>query len=333
MKKQTINIIIRRSAPHQYSIENIFNPIHAHLSSNSSVFNFHKTVLTSTSKGVFNKFRNIINALFLHADIHHITGDVNYIAPFIMRGKVILTIHDCNFIEEAKGLKKMLLKYFWLTLPLKRASVITVISKTTEKQLIELTSLTTNKIRVIPNFVNPSYTYKPRTFNKEKPVILQIGTKPNKNLKKIISALYAINCKLYILGDKKAEDVYLLKEKGIDYEYFSHLNEKEVERLYENSDIISLVSTSEGFGLPIIEGQTMGRAVITSNISGMKEVAGCSAMLVDPFCETSIRKGILELINNDSLRNLLIEKGITNSNKFKLNTVSEMYLNLYSKLS
>ena len=54
---------------------------------------------------------------------------------------------------------------------------------------------------------------------------------------------------------------------------------------YAAADIIIFPSLYEGFGLPILEGQKAGRAVLTSNIPPMTEVAGGGACLVDPYDE------------------------------------------------
>ena len=59
-----------------------------------------------------------------------------------------------------------------------------------------------------------------------------------------------------------------------------------------NTDILSFVSTYEGFGMPIVEANAIGRVVVTSNVLSMPEVAGNAAHLVDPFDVNSIREGI-----------------------------------------
>ena len=51
-------------------------------------------------------------------------------------------------------------------------------------------------------------------------------------------------------------------------------------------------SLYEGFGLPILEAFSYGTPVVTSNNSGMQEVAGNAAELVDPESEESIRAGL-----------------------------------------
>ena len=84
--------------------------------------------------------------------------------------------------------------------------------------------------------------------------------------------------------------------------------------------------------MPIIEGQAVGRAVITSNISPMKEVADGGAHLVDPFSELSIKKGILKLLNDDNYRNKIIERGLINSKKYSSEKIAQKYEKLYKTI-
>ena len=51
-----------------------------------------------------------------------------------------------------------------------------------------------------------------------------------------------------------------------------------------------MVSKYEGFGMPILEAQASGMAVITSNIEPLKTVAGKQSILVNPNKPNEIKK-------------------------------------------
>ncbi len=76
----------------------------------------------------------------------------------------------------------------------------------------------------------------------------------------------------------------------------------------------------------------MRTPVVTSNISPMKEVAGGGAVLVNPEDILSIREGILRIINDESLRNKLVEKGLINIKRFETSRVAAQYENLYREI-
>ena len=47
--------------------------------------------------------------------------------------------------------------------------------------------------------------------------------------------------------------------------------------------VLHFPSLYEGFGLPVLEAMACGTPVITSNVSSLPEVAGDSAIMVDPY--------------------------------------------------
>ena len=71
-----------------------------------------------------------------------------------------------------------------------------------------------------------------------------------------------------------------------------NISEEELQQIYFESDILCFPSLYEGFGLPILEAQASEVAVITSNISPTKEVAGKGAILVNPLDKNEIKKSI-----------------------------------------
>jgi glycosyltransferase involved in cell wall biosynthesis len=101
---------------------------------------------------------------------------------------------------------------------------------------------------------------------------------------------------------------------------------------YSNADIVLFPSLYEGFGLPVIEGFKAGRAVITSNISPMKDVAKGAACLVDPKDIASIHEGVKLVINNRVYREELIEKAAEVVTSFSPEIIAERYLDIYEKI-
>lgn len=74
---------------------------------------------------------------------------------------------------------------------------------------------------------------------------------------------------------------------------------------------------TEGFGIPIIEAQTMGCPVLTTNCSAIPEVAGKSAFLIEDATNVDeIREAINRISADDQLRNTLKTSGLENSKRF-----------------
>ncbi len=137
-----------------------------------------------------------------------------------------------------------------------------------------------------------------------------------------------------IIGKISEEIKKLLKDNAVECEiYDRRLSEEEVINEYNKSDLLAFVSTLEGFGMPIIEANVIGRAVITSNITAMPEVAGDAAHYINPFSIQDIHHGFVKLINDKDYRNKLIEKGYENSARFSPKNIAQQYAQLYYKIA
>ena len=162
--------------------------------------------------------------------------------------------------------------------------------------------------------------------------ILQIGTDFNKNLENLAKALKNIACTLVIIGRLSVVQKEMLASLGIDYINKFSLSISELYKEYIKADMLTFVSTIEGFGLPILEAQATGLPVVTSNCSSMPEVAGGGALLVDPFEPKSIQEGIMEMIKNKYKRACWVEKGYMNVERFSKEKIASDYLKLYEDL-
>jgi glycosyltransferase involved in cell wall biosynthesis len=323
--------IFRKKDNNFFSLENVFSSIRPYLNNAVSIekYNLHTRAagLNAILKNLF-----YLNKQKDKAKVFHITGDVHYSVFAFPRSKTILTIHDCVFLQSPSPVKRWLFKKLWLQWPVKYSRMITTISEATRKEVISNTGCDEKKIVVIPDPLSKHFSYVKKTFNKERPVILQIGTWPNKNLERVAVALKGLSCKLSIIGKLSDEQKRIIAENNIDYSNHFHLSDQELVKQYADADIVVFASTFEGFGLPVIEAQAMGRPLITSNISPMKEVAGEAACFVNPFEINSIRKGIMKVIEDDNFRETIIVKGFENVKKYDPEKIADQYLFLYKKI-
>jgi glycosyltransferase involved in cell wall biosynthesis len=227
------------------------------------------------------------------------------------------------------GIRRAVLKLFWLTLPVKRCARVTVISEAMKTELLRYVSCDPARVVVIPVGISELFQPAPKLFNQEGPTILQVGTSENKNLPRLIEALTGINCTLHILGNTNSTHLTALRNRRVRFRYWNSLPLEDVVRLYRDADIVAFPSTYEGFGMPILEGQAIGRAVITSNVFSMPEVAGDGACLVDPFDVASIRQGVQRVISDEAYRRHIVSRGFVNVKRFQPQGIAFQYLDLY----
>jgi glycosyltransferase involved in cell wall biosynthesis len=320
----------RKPRPKSYfSIENLFHYIREKLPQDVS---WEVRVLSFYSEGLIKRILIGLESFFYQKEINHVTGDIHFIAIFLRKKRTVLTIHDVGFMEQKNFLARLALKWFWISLPVRRAAIITTVSTTTKLELLKYTNISPARIRVVYVPIDPQYRAVPRQFNKQVPTVLQIGTKFNKNLVRLVQALNGIDCKLEIIGEPDATTLAELERNGINYSVFVDLTNREVFERYCACDIVSFVSTYEGFGLPIVEANAVGRVVVTSNLLSMPEVAGDAAHLVNPYEVASIRDGILKVINDDEYRDDLIKRGFINRERFNTEEIAKRYVEIYTSL-
>ena len=92
-------------------------------------------------------------------------------------------------------------------------------------------------------------------------------------------------------------------------------------------------SLYEGFGLPILEAQAIGRPVITSDRWSMPEAAGRGARLVDPENVRDMRSAVEHLVTDAAARRELVEHGFANVERFRPAAVAAQYEAVYERVA
>jgi glycosyltransferase involved in cell wall biosynthesis len=315
------------------SIGRSFSPLISELSKNNEVQEYY---VPYSGGAPLNLFRNI-RFIYKHRNkqgVNHITGDIHYGVFGLIGCKSVLTIHDdYAYIKARRGVLDKIYKWlFWLFLPIKFANKVVCISNATK---VKIDKLVTNKKTIIitQHSISKGFKYSPYVFNEESPTILQIGATVQKNLETTLKALKNIKCNLRVIKRMTSEQHFLAKQQRIKYSNAYDLTDEEILTEYKKADIVVFPSLYEGFGMPIIEAQTIGRPVITSNFSPMNWVAGNGALLLNnPKDINEYKTSILKIIKNRFYREELVEKGRLNTLRYNVTKVAEQYIGLYNEL-
>lgn len=322
-----LSIFFRQKRESANSIETVFQAIIPYLYMPHGAMR-----LPCNGASLHSIVENLRYARIHRGKINHITGDAHYIALATGRN-TLLTVHDVGSALNGGLFKQMLIKLLWFYLPALIVKRITVISQATFNELVGLVPFAKNKIVIIHNPLNADLSFSPKKFDAQCPMILHIGTKENKNLERVIKAISTIHCKMAILGKLTNNQVELLEACSIRYDNYYDLEYGKVIELYNSSDIISFPSMYEGFGMPLIEANAIGRPVLAGDIPVLHEVAPDSALFVDPYSEDAIRSGLVKLINDNSLRERLIRNGLENAKRFLPQNIAQQYNKIYETIA
>lgn len=322
-----IILLYRKKDKGRNSIETLFTPL-------DKIKGVRRIELPCDLHSIKNIFKLLIFSFRLKGKNIHITGDVYYMAFFLFWKQVIITIHDCSHYENMRvGLKRYIYGVIWHRMPLFFAKKIVVISPFTKKQLLSNFNIDTSKIIVIPN----SYISVKKEINinkgQGKYEILVIGTKINKNIEGLIKAVkLKKDILLTIVGTLPEKLKVELEKNKIEYVSVYDISRKQLEFHYNKASLLFFASLREGFGLPILEAQSCGLPVITSNVTSMPYVAGKGAAIVNPYSVEEISLAIQEIRFNKDYREKLIEEGYRNIERFSEGEFRNSYLSLYKQV-
>jgi glycosyltransferase involved in cell wall biosynthesis len=331
MVRHIVTLVFRRPRDTaNFSIETSFDRMMACFP-RESPFELRRFTSRFLSNGLMRRLKGIREARRFRGEVNHVTGDVHYLVFAFPRETVVLTVHDCGFMRHPNRIARKLLKWLWLDLPVRYCRYVTAVSEATRSDIIRYTGCDPEKVVVIPTVISDAFRAVPREFN-SRPRILHVGLAPNKNFERHVEAISGLPCGFHIVGRLDQSHLEMLGRNGIDFTHEYNITEEKMVRAYAESDMLLFASTLEGFGMPILEAQSVGRPVITSNVTPMCDVAGDGALLVDPYDPAAIRLAVVRLMEEPPLCDELVEKGFMNAVRFSVPAVARCYEELYRRI-
>ena len=265
------------------------------------------------------------------------------IVPFLSPCPSVAFIYDLSFLRYRESLRQVpsvVDKFFLLVYRLSatRATRIITISVSSKKDIVEFLKVPSKKVEVVYLGVDRSYKRCSanlglevrRRYGIDREFLLAVVGRfiPRKNVPTLIASYAELPSSLrsiydlVILGDRDHSSflpiAQMIRRLAVDdrVKVVQHVNRSDLPAIYSSASILVHLCLHEGFGLPILESMACGTPVVASNTSSIPEVAGDSAVLVDPLNPQAVCKAIREVLVDCDLRNALVTKGVERAKHF-----------------
>lgn len=288
-----------------------------------------------------------------HPDLVH----VQYTAPLGCPSPIVVSVHDISFLEHPEyfpWLRAQQLR-FTVRRTIQRATRVITPSEFSRKRLVEAYHPDPSKVEVVPIAMSPTFRPLPYEgafrwvsdrFKIPYPYVLTVGDlQPRKNqigliraFEELIRSNPQLPHRLVIVGkdtwfSDRVMDTAKHSRVADRIVFTGFVNDIELLQLYNACELMVFPSFYEGFGLPILEAMSCGRAVACSNTSSMPEVANAAAILFNPENTGEIVRAMRDVLLDPQLRSRMERMGLQRASQFTWEKTAQRTLEIYYEVA
>ena len=224
-----------------------------------------------------------------------------------------------------------------------KAKRVVTVSEFSKRDIASLYNIPLDKIDVTYNGVHDAYkplTAEERIAAKDKYAdgceyfVFAGALHPRKNVVNLLKAFVQFkkrqrnNIKLVIVGRMawKFEELVAMRAEmpfKKEVKWVGYMNVNELSKVIGGAYALVYASLFEGFGVPILEALKCNVPGVVSNTSSMPEVAGDTALLVDPTDVNDIAEKMTLIYKDEVLRNKLAANAPAQAAKFSWDKSAE----------
>ena len=248
-----------------------------------------------------NPLHKFVLPAFSTFDIWHATYQNTHYMPMLNRKiKVVLSIHDLNFLYDEKKSAAKKQKYLrYLQGLINRADAIICISDFSKKDVLQHCDVKNKPLYVI---------HKKNTME-----LLIAGKNDDQDYMSFI--------------EKRSRDLGV--EENVHL--LGHVTENEKSWYFNNCRAFAFPSISEGFGLPVAEAMSCGKPLFLSDRTALPEIGGDVSFYFHDFNPDHIQQVFttgMEKYNENGLKEKIKERGTS----FCWHKSAKQYLDVYRSL-
>jgi glycosyltransferase involved in cell wall biosynthesis len=171
----------------------------------------------------------------------------------------------------------------------------------------------------------------------DKLLIMVAGFRPQKDQDTIIRTLTLLpeNVKLLLVGDGTRRLILenLTQEQNVSHRVLFLGVRSDVAQLLKMADVVIMSSVREGFGLAAVEGMSVEKPVIASNVKGLGGIVNGYGLLFTKGDEKELAEQIRKLIFDAEFYNKVSQSCLYRSKQYDIYVMVDKYIQLYKKLT
>lgn len=281
-----------------------------------------------------------------------VVHSLGYVGPLAARAPQVVTVHDLNFLGH-QGRHSAFARRafgFFVEQTVKRAEHVIAVSEFSRGEIIRHLGIPGEKITVVHHAaretpVAPSgdgVQLSDVVLSVPRPYILAFSAlSAHKNVNRLLEAFGRISGSvphsLVLVGhlpDKAATVRAEIERTSSDRVHFTgYVDSADLSALMRGASLVAYPSLYEGFGLPVLDAQSVGVPVACSSVGSLPEVAGGGAHFFDPLSVDDIAGALKRCLLEPDLRASLVSKGYENSGKFSWTNTARETLAIYTAVA
>jgi len=235
----------------------------------------------------------------------HATSQLSWYVPTSPFTKVVLTVHDLNFLHQKPDERTYIRQLAMVRRNIKRADYLVTISDFVRQDILRHADLLgytgRQPLRYIPRGVEALPVLPPGhrpAYLPQRPFLFALGTvNPKKNFHVLPALLQGNDYELIIAGSF-TEGNYVAaiqaaaEQAGVADRVRVLIRISEADKAWYISQCLAYLqpSLAEGFGLPVVEAMQVGKPVFLSRLTSLPEVGGSAAYYFDDFAPATMQQ-------------------------------------------
>jgi glycosyltransferase involved in cell wall biosynthesis len=282
-----------------------------------------------------------------------------FTVPILAPCKAVMVVHGADWLipEQAQFYPWWDVKYMQMMLPLyfRKASAAISVSQETTDNFNRILKLPAGKIQTIyfaparhfKRITDPAVLQKVRArYQLPNKFILTLTKRKGGNRKNLGRVFKAYACyhertqpphKLVIGGEDchQFRDEYAIPKDGYgkDMLFPGWIDQMDLPAVFSLADLYLYPSNLEAFPIPLTEAMACGTPILTSNVNGLKEIAGDAALLIDPSDTELIASSMARILADSKLRESLSCKGLERSSLFSWDRCAKSTLEVLERVA